>query len=190
PISFRRSSLVHFTSQMEESDAKRTGVPIPRAAIIPNGVELPPDRAANRGDELLFLGRINWKKGLDRLIEAMRLLPEARLTIAGNDEENYRAALPPVENVRFAGPVSGAAKDELLRGAAALVLPSYSENFGNVVLEAMAVGTPVVVTPEVGLAEEVARSGAGVVAPGDPPALAAALRALLADLAKREAMGR
>src|SRR5213078_2831497 len=94
-------------------------------------------------------------KGLDRLIEAMRLLPEARLIIAGNDEENYRATLPSAENVRFVGAVGGEAKDELLRRAAALVLPSYSENFGNVVLEAMAVGTPVVVTPEVGLAEEV-----------------------------------
>jgi glycosyltransferase involved in cell wall biosynthesis len=187
---FWRSSLVHFTSQQEERDAKRTEVPIPRAAIIPNGVELPPDRATNRGDELLFLGRINWKKGLDRLIGAMRLLPEARLTIAGNDEENYRHSLPHLENVRFVGPVSGEAKDELLRGAAALVLPSYSENFGNVVLEAMAVATPVVVTPEVGLAAEVERSGAGVVTSNDPPALAAALRALLSDPAKREAMGR
>ena len=185
-----RSSLVHFTSQQEESDAERTGVPIPRAAIIPNGVELPPDRATNRGDGLLFLGRINWKKGLDRLIEAMRLLPEARLTIAGNDEENYRDSLPHLENVRFVGPVSGEAKDEMLRGAAALVLPSYSENFGNVVLEAMAVATPVVVTPEVGLAAEVERSGSGVVTPNEPPALAAALRALLGDPAKRAAMGR
>jgi len=70
------------------------------------------------------------------------------------------------------------------------VLPSYSENFGNVVLEAMAVGTPVVVTPEVGLASEVESSGAGVVTSGDPPSLAAALRALLGDRAKREAMGR
>src|SRR5262245_5912907 len=136
-------STVHFTSLQERDDAKRTGVPIPRAAIIPNGIELSPNHAANHGDDLLFLGRINWKKGLDRLIEAMRLLPEMRLTIAGNDEENYRASLPEAGNVRFVGPVSGDAKDELLRTAAALVLPSYSENFGNVVLEAMAVGTPV-----------------------------------------------
>ena len=162
------SYCVHFTSQKERDDAKRTGVPIPRATIIPNGVTLSPNHSTPRGDELLFLGRINWKKGLDRLIEAMRLMPEARLIIAGNDEENYRASLPQAENVRFVGTVSGEAKDQLLRGAAALVLPSYSENFGNAVLEAMAVGTPVVVTPEVGLAAEVERSGAGVVTPNDP----------------------
>ena len=112
------------------------------------------------------------------------------MTIAGNDEENYRATLPHAENVHFAGSVSGEAKDDLLRRAAALVLPSYSENFGNVVLEAMAVGTPVVVTPEVGLAAEVERSGAGVVTSNDPPTLAAALRALLADPVRRAEMGR
>src|SRR5262249_31868623 len=134
---FRDASIVHFTAQREWDDARRTDIPIPGAAIIPNGVALPSDAETPRGDELLFLGRINWKKGLDRLIEAMRLLPEARLTVAGNDEENYRATLPPAENVRFVGPVSGEAKDDLLRSAAVLVLPSYSENFGNVVLEAM-----------------------------------------------------
>ena len=187
---FARAAAVHFTSEREHEDARRTAIPIPNAVVIPNGVDLPPAAQAARGTDLLFLGRINWKKGLDRLIEAMRLLPEARLTIAGNDEENYRATLSSAENVRFAGPVSGAAKDELLRGAAALVLPSYSENFGNVVLEAMAVGTPVVVTPEVGLAEEVARAGAGVVTPNEPARLAAELRALLADPARREEMGR
>jgi glycosyltransferase involved in cell wall biosynthesis len=80
------SSIVHFTSGREREDARRTGIPIPGAVIIPNGVELSLDRSSERGTDLLFLGRINWKKGLDRLIEAMRLLPEARLTIAGNDE--------------------------------------------------------------------------------------------------------
>jgi glycosyltransferase involved in cell wall biosynthesis len=187
---FRESALVHFTAQREYDDARRTGIPIPDAVIIPNGVDVAAGQPGVRREELLFLGRINWKKGLDRLIEAMRILPEARLIVAGNDEENYRAALPHAENVRYLGPVSGEAKEELLRGAAALVLPSYSENFGNVVLEAMAAGTPVVVTPEVGLAEEVERAGAGVVVPNDPPLLAAALRALLADPARRAEMGR
>ena len=188
------ASLVHFTSHQEQSDALRVvegSDPKGRAGVvIPNGVELPSAAEGPRGDELLFLGRINWKKGLDRLIEAMTMLPEARLVVAGNDEENYRASLPHADNVRFIGPVSGDAKADLLRRAAALVLPSYSENFGNVVLEAMAAGTPVVVTPEVGLAEEVARAGAGIVTPNDPPQLAAALRALLADRARAEAMGR
>ena len=78
----------------------------------------------------------------------------------------------------------------MLRGAAILVLPSLSENFGNVVLEAMAAACPVVVTPEVGLARVVAESGAGVVTAGDPEALGKTLRAMLRDKSELERMGR
>jgi glycosyltransferase involved in cell wall biosynthesis len=186
----RDAALIHFTSQRELDDARALWLPLPAQAVVPNGIELPPPNHAPHGSELLFLGRLNWKKGLDRLIEAMKLLPEARLAIAGNDEESYTATLPRAANVRFIGAVSGAEKDALLRNAAALVLPSISENFGNVVLEAMAVQTPVVVTPEVGLAKDVDAAGAGVVTPNDPPLLADALRALLADQARRAEMGR
>jgi glycosyltransferase involved in cell wall biosynthesis len=94
------------------------------------------------------------------------------------------------DRVLFLGGVHGADKAALLHHAAALVLPSYSENFGNAVLEAMAAGRPVVVTPEVGLAGVVEETGAGLVAPGDPAALGAALRALLADPARQAEMGR
>lgn len=186
----RDAALVHFTSRRELEDARQLDLPLPAHAIVPNGVDIPPPNDAPHGDELLFLGRINWKKGLDRLIEAMKLLPEARLVVAGNDEENYTATLPRAGNVRFAGAVSGGAKATLLRQSAALVLPSISENFGNVVLEALAAGTPVVVTPEVGLAGDVEAAGAGVVTSNEPAALAAALRALLADRTTREEMGR
>jgi glycosyltransferase involved in cell wall biosynthesis len=184
------AAAVHFTSQRELDDARLLGVDCASPVVVPNGIDVPPSTDAPHGDELLFLGRINWKKGLDRLIEAMKLFPEARLVIAGNDEENYAATLPQAPNVRFAGPVAGAEKEALLRQAAALVLPSISENFGNVVLEALAVGTPVVVTPEVGLARDVEAAGAGMVTSNEPQALAAALRAMLADRAAREEMGR
>jgi len=184
----REAALVHFTSRRELDDARALALPLPPHAIVPNGIELPPLAAVPRDDtRIVFLGRVNWKKGLDRLIEAMRGV-DARLVIAGNDEENYAATLPRAENVDFVGPVSGDAKDALLRGAAMLVLPSLSENFGNVVLEAMAQETPVVVTPEVGLAAEVEAAGAGVVT--TPDALTQMLEALLADRAKRQEMGR
>jgi glycosyltransferase involved in cell wall biosynthesis len=91
--------------------------------------------------------------------------------------------------VTFAGPVHGADKAALLSRAQLLVLPSYSENFGNVVLEAMLAGCPVVVTPEVGIAPEVARSGAGLVVDGNPTTLAQAITRLLANAPQRADMG-
>ncbi len=120
-----------------------------------------------------------------------------KLLVVGNDEEGYTETLRALaagegvaERVVFAGTVTGAAKNELLRRAAVLVLPSYSENFGNVVLEAMAQGCPVVVTREVGAASIVEQSGAGLVVDGDAAALAEALRRLLGDDGLRAEMGR
>ncbi|HEX8153940.1 MAG TPA: glycosyltransferase, partial [Thermoanaerobaculia bacterium] len=142
-----------------------------------------------------FLGRINWKKGIDALILAMRDVPEAKLVIGGNDEENLTPKLRDLarrngvdHRVTFRGPLHGAAKDELLAGATLFVLPSTSENFGNVVVEAMAMETPVIVTPGVGLAADVEASGAGLVA--TQVELGAAMNLLLGDPARRAEMGR
>ena len=116
--------------------------------------------------------------------------------MAGNDEEHYQPTLEALarqlgigDRVTFAGPVHGADKAALLHHAHLLVLPSYSENFGNVVLEAMAAGRPVVVTPEVGLAPTVTESGAGLVADGDAEELSRAITALVNDPGRRDAMG-
>ena len=70
-----------------------------------------------------------------------------------------------------------------------LVLPSYSENFGNVVLEAMAVGCPVVVTPEVGVADLVQTSGAGLVVNGDPETLGKGLQYMASNPQELKEMG-
>jgi glycosyltransferase involved in cell wall biosynthesis len=154
--------------------------------------------AALVGDSpfLLFLGRLNWKKGLDRLLAALALAGTARVVIAGGDDQGYRTALERVvadlgiqSRVTFVGPVEGDNKAALLGNARALVLPSYSENFGNVVLEAMAAGCPVIVTPEVGVADMVAASGVGLVAAGEPSALAASLSTLMADPGLARRMG-
>ena len=126
----------------------------------------------------------------------MAFVPDADLVIAGNDEEGFQPSIEALARdlgisvrVRFLGPVHGEAKWSLIRAAAVFALPSYSENFGIAVLEAMACGRPVVVTPEVGLATAIRESGAGVVVDGSPELLSAALRSLLADLEKREQMG-
>lgn len=191
------AAAAHCTSGLERQELLALGLE-PRATIIvPNGVDLPDAApAAVRGDTILYLGRINWKKGLDRLIEAMREIPRGQLVIAGNDEEDLAprlgalaAKLGLADRVAFPGFVEGAAKSALLASAAVVVLPSVSENFGNAVLEAMAHGCPVVVTPGVGLADAVRRSGAGIVADADPAALAKAIRTFVDDPAAQAAAG-
>jgi glycosyltransferase involved in cell wall biosynthesis len=201
---------IHVASLLEWADIKEFGLPLPRVVEVPFGVDTEPfgpDEEAristsvrailDRPPFVLYLGRINWKKGLDRLIAALAHCPGARLVVAGNDEEAYRAVLERMalesgvaERIVFPGPVLGADKAALLHRASALVLPSYSENFGVVVVEAMAAGCPVVVTPQVGLAPTVEEVGAGVVTDGDPLVLGKALRELLADPERRVEMGR
>jgi len=187
---FAHASAIHFTSQLEWDEANRTHMPLPSPFVVPNGIDLvaKPDvpRDANT---LLFLGRINWKKGLDRVIEALPRL-DARLVIAGNDEENLTprlrelaAKLGVAERVEFPGPIYGDAKNELLARATLFVLASTSENFGNAVVEAMMMETPVVLSQEVGLADDVARANAGVIGLD-------AIDALLRDPARRAELGR
>jgi glycosyltransferase involved in cell wall biosynthesis len=188
---FARASAIHFTSVGELEQARATGIPLPSPFIVPNGTTLLEEREESRDARMvLYLGRINWKKGIDKLIVAMKDVPDADLVIAGNDEENYIPTLPKAERVVFAGAVSGTIKLDLLARATMLVLPSRNENFGNAVLEAMAAGTPVVVTAGVGLAPDIVRAEAGVVVENnDPGTLAGAIRSLLDDPFKRTRMG-
>ena len=182
------ASAVHLTSPLELADAKRTGVPLPSPFVVPNGIDVPARPDVARDDRtLVFLGRINWKKGLDRVIEALPQL-NARLIVAGNDEEGLTDRLRELAakagaNVEFCGPVYGEKKYELLARGSLFVLLSISENFGNAVLEALAMETPAVLSAGVGLADEVVQAGAGVVGLDDVPAL-------LDDEERRLEMGR
>lgn len=188
---FANAAAIHFTSELERVEAGRVGVPLPNPVVIPNGIEIEPRPDVARDDKtLVFLGRVNWKKGLDRVIDALPQLPGVRLLIAGNDEEGLT---PPLlaraeqrgvrERVEFVGPVYGAAKNELLAKAALFVLTSTSENFGNAVLEALAMETPAVLSEGVGLAEEVVRANAGIIG-------LEGVAALLGNRARREQMGK
>lgn len=192
-----RSAALHMTSQIEAGEAARFGFRLSPLFVIPNGVDIQPGNTdTNISDTvrriiggkpfILFLGRVNWEKGLDRLIPALSYVSYVHLVIAGNDEENYRPTLESLtercrvkERVTFTGPVHGSDKVALLKQASMLVLPSYSENFGNVIMEAMAVGCPVVVTPEVGAAEIVVSTGAGLVLNGAPEVLGKGINELL-----------
>ncbi len=192
----RRVAALHFASRLEFDEARKLGLPIGRYFITAHGVDMPPptalpkdlSRLASERPYILYLGRLSWKKGIEALIRAMVDVPDARLIIAGNDEEKYLPRLRALidaaglqEAVALCGPVWGAHKAALMRDARAFVLPSDSENFGIAALEAMSMGCPVVVTPSSGIAEIVAKYGAGIVTEGGIKGLSAAIRCMLED---------
>jgi glycosyltransferase involved in cell wall biosynthesis len=195
------SAGVHVTSELEAAEIKALGLRLPPLTCVPNGVSWPeqyaplPEVSWASQPYALFLSRIDWKKGLDRLIEAWKWVPDLTLIVAGNDEEGYRSKLEKLidrhqvrSRIRFVGPIPDAQKWALYASATMFVLPSYSENFGNVVAEAMAMGCPVVITPEVGLSSLVAHTGSGVVSDGAPRAFAQAVCTLLKDPSLRRQM--
>src|SRR5262249_27906814 len=135
-------------------------------------------------------------KGLDRLLHAFAQTQSGILAVVGTDENfapklvKLAAELRIADRVRILPrTVIGSEKERLFAAARLFVLPSYSENFGNSVVEAMRRGGPVVVTPEVGAAEIVRESGAGLVVAGEPGPLSSAIHLLLADLSLAQAMG-
>ncbi len=199
--SLEHASGIHVTSKLEEEELKPFGFKLPSIFMIPNGIDIPDaisqKIAKNNDDTILFLSRVNWKKGLDRLIETMVYVPKGKLIIAGNDEEGYQKTLEQIaikngvtNRIQFIGAVYNEEKEKLLSGASMLVLPSYSENFGIVILEAMSYGCPVIVTPEVGLADVVAKSGAGLVCEGEPEILGKNINRLLDNPALGVEMGK
>jgi len=202
------AASVHVTSEIEAHDLARLAVATQRVAMIPNGVDMPPDALLQKKQDreggrskampvVLCLGRVSWKKGIDRLIRAMAQVPQGRLVIAGGDDEGHVAELRAVaaecgmtHRVEFLGEIAWARKWELLEQAEVFALASHSENFGIAVLEAMSCGVPVIVTPEVGLAKVVAETGAGLVAGGRAEEFGMALSRLLSDPQLRRDMGR
>jgi len=200
----RQAAFLHTTTEHEAEALGSFNFQLPVVEIIPNGINSEDvdfsrdatEASATKRDAILFLGRLSWEKGLDRLIPAMAYLPGVQLFIAGNDERGYRVTLDALAaqhgvagRIHFLGPIYGLEKKRLFHAVSLLVLPSYSENFGNVVLEAWAMGCPVAVTQEVGLASVVQETGAGAVVPGEPHLLGAALMELLAQPEALEAMG-
>lgn len=201
-----RAAAVHVTSELEQRELLRFGLRLPRIERIPNGVTLPRPLAlaspsastdSARLRDVLFLGRLHPKKRVDLLLRALALVPGATATLVGPDDGArdglvaLRDALGLGTRVEICGPAYDDEKSELMRGHRLLAITSIQENFGNVVLEAMAHGLPVVSTDQVGAAELVLRHDAGRVCGGHEQSVADALRALLSDLpALREMSGR
>ena len=157
-----QASCFHATAEAEYQDIRRLGFDQP-VAIIPNGIDVPPlaQREPRNFRTLLFLGRIHPVKGIDVLLNAwaavMDRFPTLRLLVVGTDKgygdqgdylEQMKALAAKLRLTRmeFEEPLYGEAKLAAYREADLFVLPSRSENFGITVAEALAAGTPAIVT--------------------------------------------
>ena len=158
-----KSCHVHATSTREANAIAKIAHP-KSITILPNFVKLPKQAAytENKPGEylkLLFFSRIEEKKGLDLLLDALiNVSVPYHLDIAGNGDELYIAELKNIaarnniqHKINWLG-FQNENKFDLMHQYDLLVLPSYDENFGNVVIESLSVGTPVLVSEEVGLA--------------------------------------
>lgn len=191
-------SHIHATSQKEQNDVVQT-VTTRGVTVIPNFVALPQTsfetpHAKTATYRLLFLSRVEQKKGLEILFEALTKIDFPwQLTIAGSGDENYIEQLKQeasskniTKNVRWLGHVANEQKFELIAQQDLLVLTSYNENFANVVIESLAMGTPVLVSKEVGLADYVLNNKLGWVTSLDAEDVAAKLTSAYYDVPVRD----
>lgn len=151
------SSVIHATSQMELLNLRKLGFRN-KIALIPNGIDLHEyqDTEVNKENTILFISRIHPKKGLELLIEALEVLNKKnesdwKCEIYGSGDQNYIDSLKLniikkglMDRVVFFAPIYSSKKINKIKSAKVLVLPSYSENFGNIIAESLACKTPVI----------------------------------------------
>ena len=153
----RARSAIHCTSEAEV-EAMQAAFPDVPTRLVPNGVDHAPIRGTRgSGDgplRLLFLSRLDPKKGIETLIEALGMLDgPVTLDICGEGRPGYETTLRAMiaraglaGAVTFHGHVEGEAREQAFANADLFVLPSHSENFGNVIAEALVRGVPVITT--------------------------------------------
>lgn len=206
------AGAIHYTAEEERERAAFLGLKAP-SFVVPNGLDWArfralPTRGALRarwglGDApmVLFLGRLHFKKGLDLLIPAFdalrRRVPGAQLVIAGPENDDYGGKVRGWVRergleaaVHFVGSLHGADVVQAYVDADVFALPSYTENFGMTVAEAMACALPVVVSDQVNIHAEVSAAGAGLVTRCDADETTGALAALLQEPDRRRTMGK
>lgn len=208
-----QASVIHYTAQ-GELRATESSLNLSRGCVIPLGLELNDtlseqlDITSLTGDHtckpyVLVLSRLHPKKGLDVLINAFLNLTNKpsysnwRLLLAGDGEVSYVNQLQQqvatrngkADSVVFLGWLSGTEKQAVLKHAALLALPSYQENFGLCVIEALANGVPVLVSPQVNLSEDIQTASAGWVSKVNPADLEECLAQALSDQDERVRRG-
>ncbi len=210
----RRAAAIHYTTA-EEKRLVESELGLINGVVIPNGIDLGQAAlqggASNTGIDrlpvgaryILALSRIHPKKGYELLIESFAALKKQsafsdwHLVFAGDGDAVYVDQLKKLAeinglngDVRFVGWLEGEHKFQALQASALLALPSYQENFGISLVEAMACGVPVLVSPQVNLAAEIATAGAGWVTSSNPENLTETLKEALSDEQERQRRGR
>jgi glycosyltransferase involved in cell wall biosynthesis len=207
------AAAIHFTSQQERLEAAELGI-TNHPVVIPNPLDRgdsteAPVRGLLRSKHsdlanriwVLFLSRLDRIKGLDLLLPAFAQLrtqhPDVALVLAGDGDPDFvtglhrqAAALRIERDIIWTGFVTGEQKRAAFVDSDLFVLPSYSENFGVAVLDAMAFGLPVVVSDGVAIHDEISEAKAGLIIPCDETALFQALNSLVEDADLRLSLGR
>jgi glycosyltransferase involved in cell wall biosynthesis len=200
------------TSEQEVEELAAGGVAREKIVLRRNGVEAPPTWPARgtfrtaqgispEAKVVLFLGRLSSKKSPELLLQAFAELPEQiegktiRLVYAGPNEGRQKEILQQAaeglgvkHKVQFTGALFSEAKWAAYRDADVFVLPSQNENFGNTAAEAIAAGTPVIVTELCGIAPLLAEA-AGLVVKHEASAIAKALMQVLSDPETQQRLG-
>lgn len=195
-FALRRAARIVIPSESLRDLTLRWGIPADRIEVLPNPVEPPvslDERSALRrrhgleGPTLVFAGRLSVQKAVDVALAALTRVEGVQLLLAGDgpDAAKLRALSGELGlngRARFLGPQPRETVFELLHAADAVVLSSKWENFPHVLVEALAVGTPVVSTNTGGVAEIVRDGENGLLVPtGDADALATAIRRYFGD---------
>ena len=182
---------IHVTSEREREAILKIIHP-KSITVLPNFVKLSAHKlSVNNGPstvlKLLFFSRIEEKKGLDILLNALKIVPvPCYLTIAGDGKEDYVLSLKALasanninDKINWLG-FRQENKFELLNEHDLFVLPSHDENFGNVVIESLSVGTAVLISEHVGLADYVKKNNLGWICKTDESSISSSI----SDIAK------
>ena len=191
----RRSELIIAVSEFTASQVEGLlGVERSRIRVVHHGVSMPPVRSHAVGKRILFVGAIQKRKNVSRLVEAFAQTPPGwKLTLVGSAGFEAEAILNDIESsprradIELPGYVSDATLAELYQSAAVFAFPSLDEGFGMPVLEAMAYGIPVLTCNTSALAE-VAGDSALLVDPYRTDDIAHGLNQLIADPSLRASL--
>ncbi|BBM83288.1 glycosyltransferase [Candidatus Uabimicrobium amorphum] len=179
------SAALHFTTTDEQQKVQKFLQLKAKGFVVANGIELEEFSPSTMNFSehylgkkttkyILFLSRLSWKKGIDLLLPAYakfcKKYDDVCLVIAGPDEDNYTQFLHSIiqkydieTRVVFTGLINGEARVAAYQNAQCFILPSYSENFGMVAIEALACRTPIIISDQVGIFIEVQKHDAGLI---------------------------